>query len=1254
MKIWQKTISVIATFALLFNSLVAPLSVLAQEATPEPTPEATTQPIDSPTPEATIEATATPEATPDATPTEIAIPTPASTSLTASPEAQPTDQPVETQAPESNPTTTSPPASTEPTSTPTATPEVPTETGTLSATILENTTVDTSALNAFDLSYQTDGSAVIVTDKLDYSPYDTAIITGSGFIAGKTYQLTVSSTDPEPTSTTVNVTASETGTIMYAYELDHTYRPNYSVVVKDLERVVAETTFTDSKPKTLTLGSQVGTATSGIGSSSTYSLSLSFQGNPSSCTANISVSGLTTGITVDASSPTSFVSTGTTSGTLKLNVSSAVVAGSYSFTVTATPLSGCDSGASIKSENGSLVVSAAPSIKTDPTLSVTNSPVTYNGSAQSATVTAGSVAGVVSNIRYNGLTTIPTNANTYAITADFAPTDTTLYNSLTSASADNFIINQASSTTTVTCPANVTYNGIAQTPCSTTITGAGGLNLTQTPAYSNNINAGTATASYAYLGDPNHSGSSDSKNFTIDKANQTISVTTHAPTSAANGTGFTVAATGGGSGNPVIYKSLSLDVCTNSGGTFTMTSGSGTCTVQFNQAGNSNYADATSVEEFTSATRASTTTTIVNATNLNTIPSERGVSYAVEVNVTRSAGTQTPTGNVTLTDGTDSYTNTVVGSSGTSSYIFSFISTTAGLKTLTATYNGDSNFNTSSTSTTHTVNKSTPNITWANPSDITYGTVLNSAQLNATASVPGAFTYNPILGTKLNAGLSQTLSVNFVPTDSVNYSNTSRNTYINVNKKILTVTANNQTINFGDPDPAFTFSYSGFVATDNSSIIDTPPNCSVTGLHSNVGTYSIICSGGVDNNYDFSYVSGTLTILDVTAPITSSDAEVYTFGDWTKNNVNVTFTCLDSGSGCNKTYYCYNIGTTPSCVPTTQYVSTITFDSAGQWYLRYFSNDKAGNAETIKVQEIKIDQTAPTGVWVNPLFDNTVSGTVPLQFNATDSGSGVKSVAFEYSTDGWVNHTDIADGVLSGSDYVANWNTTALDLGDYALRAIVTDNANNSAEKDITVGVSAIISSEDGFGNTHTTAIITWTTDRPTKSRVVYDTVQHPTLDLADPNLGYAYSTGTYNTDPKVLKHEVTLDGLSTGTIYYYRTISEGSPAAFSNEHSIATLTNAGPPSTGGNGESVLGASTTNPLAIGHALAYSGNGTGEEADNVLGIETAEVASPEVSAAQTETEKVNLIKWILTHKKISLGVVVILITVAYLLSRRKRA
>jgi uncharacterized repeat protein (TIGR01451 family) len=77
--------------------------------------------------------------------------------------------------------------------------------------------------------------------------------------------------------------------------------------------------------------------------------------------------------------------------------------------------------------------------KATPTLAVTNSPVIFNGSPQAAVV-EGSVPGAVSNVLYDGVATEPTDPNTYAVTADFVPTDTANYNSLTGASAGNFVI----------------------------------------------------------------------------------------------------------------------------------------------------------------------------------------------------------------------------------------------------------------------------------------------------------------------------------------------------------------------------------------------------------------------------------------------------------------------------------------------------------------------------------------------------------------------------------------------------------------------------------------------------------------------------------------------------------------------------------------------------------------------------------------------------------------------------------------------
>lgn len=85
------------------------------------------------------------------------------------------------------------------------------------------------------------------------------------------------------------------------------------------------------------------------------------------------------------------------------------------------------------------ILSITADTRSTPTLSITNSPVTYNGSPQAATV-SGSISGSVSNIRYDGSSTIPTDVGTYAVTADFTPTDGTSYTSLTAVSAGNFVI----------------------------------------------------------------------------------------------------------------------------------------------------------------------------------------------------------------------------------------------------------------------------------------------------------------------------------------------------------------------------------------------------------------------------------------------------------------------------------------------------------------------------------------------------------------------------------------------------------------------------------------------------------------------------------------------------------------------------------------------------------------------------------------------------------------------------------------------
>jgi probable HAF family extracellular repeat protein len=97
---------------------------------------------------------------------------------------------------------------------------------------------------------------------------------------------------------------------------------------------------------------------------------------------------------------------------------------------------------------------------------------------------------------------------------------------------------------------------------------------------------------------------------------------------------------------------------------------------------------------------------------------------------------------------------------------------TAGVygSSVSALFAGTPNDITSSAATDLIVRQAAPIVSWPNPQPIVYGTPLGATQLNATASVPGAFAYSPQAGTVLNVGSTQVLSATFTPTDAANFS----------------------------------------------------------------------------------------------------------------------------------------------------------------------------------------------------------------------------------------------------------------------------------------------------------------------------------------------------------------------------------------------------------------------------------------------------------------------------------------------------
>ena len=153
-----------------------------------------------------------------------------------------------------------------------------------------------------------------------------------------------------------------------------------------------------------------------------------------------------------------------------------------------------------------------------PTFTLLCPEVTYDGNPHSCVGGAVGVDGktvVAGTWVYNPAS--ETDTGSYPETGTFTSTDT---NYLGGSATGTLIIDQASSSVTLTCPSSVPYNGAAQTPCTASVTGAGGLtqSLTSAIAYTNNTAIGTATASASYAGDTNHKASSNTVTFAISGA----------------------------------------------------------------------------------------------------------------------------------------------------------------------------------------------------------------------------------------------------------------------------------------------------------------------------------------------------------------------------------------------------------------------------------------------------------------------------------------------------------------------------------------------------------------------------------------------------------------------------------------------------------------------------------------------------------------------------------------------------------------
>jgi len=214
-----------------------------------------------------------------------------------------------------------------------------------------------------------------------------------------------------------------------------------------------------------------------------------------------------------------------------------------------------------------------------------------------------------------------------------------------------------------------------------------------------------------------------------------------------------------------------------------------------------------------------------------------------------------------------------------------------------------SNYNLSFTGNSLTIGTNTLTITANNDTKV-YGETQTFAGTEfVAAGLKNGDNINTV--TLFSAGAPASAAVNNypiipsnpVPAQGTNLSNYDIH-YVNgndaVGQAILTITADNKTIFYGDPIPQLTVSYSGFVNNETYTDLPTPATATTAATSaSGVGDYTISVGGAVDNNYSFSYVNGNLRINAVPIVFNPILPQIYGAPDLSPgatSNAGITYT----------------------------------------------------------------------------------------------------------------------------------------------------------------------------------------------------------------------------------------------------------------------------------------------------------------------------------------------------------------------------
>jgi hypothetical protein len=480
-----------------------------------------------------------------------------------------------------------------------------------------------------------------------------------------------------------------------------------------------------------------------------------------------------------------------------------------------------------------------------PTATFTTGTFVYDAVPHAATVTVKGVGGVELTpiaITYNGDPNAPTNAGTYAVVASFegslnyTAVNLTAPAPLTIAKATPVVVVYPSSRnydgSPIVAPHKATgVNGEELTPVELTYNGS-----PTTP-----IDAGQYTVIATYAGSQNYNAATSyPAGFTIQKRTPVMWVS-EVGSATYDGAphGSTVSLKG------INGEELSPYTITYNGESATPVN-AGSYNVAASFPGNTNYEPRT-VTSWTPLVIGKATPTVQIAGNPS-VPYD-GNPHALTATATGVGGTE-------LTPVTITYNGETAAPVAAGSY------------TVVASYAGSANYNAASKTGALAIGKVQPTVSWA-PAPAVYGTPIGAAQNNASASVPGTWTYTRPAGTMLRAG-SYLAEASFTPADAQNYNTASATATIVITPAPLTAMAVDQVKMFGAPVPVLTINYVGLVNGDTPGMMASVLGLTTTATATSpIGTYPIGPVWGVANpDYTVTFVPGVLTVQPAATSVT--------------------------------------------------------------------------------------------------------------------------------------------------------------------------------------------------------------------------------------------------------------------------------------------------------------------------------------------------------------------------------------------------